>query len=183
MPPLPHVPTLSRRRAVRLGGAGLAATIATGGRRSAKARDQRGLEANKAIVRRVFEEGFNRGSRAALEEVYAPDVVDDGAWARRTPGPAGLPITSDEFQALFPDLVVTVDGAIAEGDLVAARVTWWGAHPPAGVHAVGRTMHVFHIESGRIVAQWSAGWDWLAPYSPSRLSPPANPPVVSLPDR
>ena len=182
MSSLAHVPALSRRRAVRLGSAGLAVTLAAGGQRSITARAETSLEANKAIARRLFEEGFNRRNQAALEELYAPDIVDYGAWARQMPGPAGMPITSDEFQALFPDLFATVDGAIAEEHLVAARVTWRGTHPPAGTHVVGRTMHVFHIEGGQIVAQWSAGWDWLTPYL-QRSSPPGNPLGISSPDR
>ena len=175
MASLAQVPTLSRRRAVHFGSAGVALVLAAGGQRSALAGDQSTLEANKAIARRVFEEGFNRRNLAALEELYAPEFVDRGAWARQMPGPAGMPITTDEFHDLFPDLVATVDGAIAEDDLVATRVTWRGTHPPAGVHMVGRTMHVFHLESGQIVAQWSVGWDWLAPYS-CQSAPPWNSP-------
>ena len=182
MSSLAQVPTLSRRRAVHLGGASLAAILVAGGHQAVTARDQTSLEANKAIARRLFEEGFNHRNQAALEEVYAPDVVDYGAWARQMPGPAGMPISSDEFQALFPDLFVTVDGTIAEGDLVAARVTWRSTHRRPGTHMVGRTMHVFQIESGQIVAQWSVGWDWLAPYR-KQSSPPGNPLAPSSPDR
>lgn len=175
MSTLATISTVSRRRAVRLGSAGLAMALAAGGQRAAAARDQTSLEANKAIARRVFEEGFNQRNVAALEELYAPDVVDYGTWARQMPGPAGMPITSDEFQAMFPDVIVTVEGAIAEDDLVATRVTWRGTHPPAGTHLVGRTMHVFHIDNGRIVAQWSAGWDWLMPYTRKSAPRPTNP--------
>jgi SnoaL-like protein len=33
------------------------------------------LEANKAIVARLIEDGFNRGDLAAVDEVVSPDVV------------------------------------------------------------------------------------------------------------
>lgn len=177
-----QAPTLSRRHAVRLGSVGFAATLAADGRHSATAHVQPRLEANKAIARRVFEEGFNQRSQAAFSEVYAPDCVDYGAPTRRMPGPAGMPITREEFQTLFPDLVASVDGAIAEAHLVAASVTWRGTLPPVAVHVAGRTMHIFHIESDQIVGQWSAGWDWLAP-NLRRPAPPGNPLVVSSPDR
>jgi ketosteroid isomerase-like protein len=179
---LAQVPTLSRRRAVRLGSASLAATLELRGNRSIAAADQPSLEANKDIARRVFEEGFNHRNQAVLQEVYAPDFVDYGTWARQMPGPAGMPITGDEFHALFPDVIATVDGAIAEGNLVAARVTWRGTHPPAGTHLVGQTMHLLQVENGQIVAQWSAGWEWLAPYL-QRLPSPDNPLTVSMCER
>ena len=183
MASLAHVPTLSRRRAVRFGSAGLVATLAAGGHHSVTARDQTSLEANKAIARRVFEDGFNRRNHAALKEVYAPDVVDYGTWARQMPGPAGMPMTSEEFHAVLPEVRATIENTIAEDDLVAARVTWRGTHPPAVTHVVGRTMHVFQIERGQIVAQWSAGWEWLAPYRQRSSPPPSNPLAVSAPDR
>ena len=148
-------------RAVRLGSAGLAATLVLGGSRSVAAADQPSLEANKAVARRVFEEGFNHRNLAVLQAAYAPDFVDYGSWARQMPGPAGMPITSDAFHTLFPDVFATVEDAIAEENLVAARVTWHGTHPPAGTHVVGRTMHLLQMVNGQIVAQWSTGWDWL----------------------
>ena len=178
MSSLIHAPTLSRRRAVRLGSAGLAATLAAGGQRSVAARAETSLEANKAIARRVFEEGFNRRNQAALDEAYAPDYVDYGTWARKMPGPAGMPITTDEFHDLFPDLFVTVDGMIAEEDLVAAQVTWRGTHPPAGTHVVGRTMHLFRIANEQIVEQWSTGWEWLARRGDRPEPRPRNPLTV-----
>jgi predicted SnoaL-like aldol condensation-catalyzing enzyme len=181
MPSLTPGSILSRRRAVRLGSAGLVMAVA-GGQRSAAARDQTSLEANKAIARRVFEDGFNDRNAAALEELYAPDVVDHGTWARQMPGPAGMPITSDEFQALFPDMIVHVESTIAEDDLVATRVAWRGTHPPAGTHHLGRTMHIFRIDTGRIVAQWCTGWDWLTPYIRRSAPRPGNPLAVSSSD-
>ena len=61
---------------------------------------------------------------------------------------------------MAPDVLATVDTLIAEADMVAARVTWRGTHPPAGTHIEGHTMHGFRIEQDHIVEQWSAGWDW-----------------------
>jgi predicted SnoaL-like aldol condensation-catalyzing enzyme len=178
MTSLASVSPLSRRGAVRLGGVGLAATLALSGRRLVAAAEQPSLEANKDVARRLFEEGFNHRNQALLHAAYAPDFVDHGTWVRQMPGPAGMPITSDECHARFPDVFVTVDDAIVEGDLVAARVTWHGTHPPAGTHVVGRTMHFFQMEHGQIVAQWSTGWEWLAPYL-QRSPSPDNPLAVS----
>ena len=155
-------PTLSRRTAVRLGSAGLAAALATQASGSAQARDLSTLEANKAIARRLFDVGVNNGDEALTAALYAPDYVDRDAWARLMPGPAGMPVPLDEFRAAFPDVTVTVDAVVAEEDLVATRETWRGIHPPAGTHVVGRTMHLFRIANGQIVEEWSTGWEWLA---------------------
>ncbi len=175
MASLASAPTLNRRRAVRLGTGGLAAALALRGMRPAEALDRTVLEANKALVRRVFEEAVNGGNVAVLADLYAPDHVDRGAWARQMPRPAGMPLTLDEFRADFPDVHVALEGAIAEGDLVAARATWYGTHPPAGRHAAGRTMHFFRLSNERIVEQWSTGWEWLAQPGPRPAPRPRNP--------
>ncbi len=168
-------PTLNRRTAVRLGSGGLAAALIAREMRSAGAQPRSTLEANKALAHRVFAEAVNGGNAAAIGELYAPDFVDRGAWARQMPGPAGLPLIVDEFHALYPDVYVTVEDAIAEGDFVATRETWRGVHPQAGTHVVGRTMHVFRIVNGQIVEEWSAGWEWLAERGGSSAPRPRNP--------
>ena len=161
MPSLVPASIVNRRTAVRLAGGGLAVALTAGGWRSSQAEENPTLEANKTLVRRLFAEGFDGGNPAVIAALYGGDDVDRGSWARKMPGPAGLPLTIEEFRALFPDITVTVDAAIAEGDLVATRETWRGTHPPAGTHVVGRTMHVFRITNGQIVEQWSVGWDWI----------------------
>jgi predicted SnoaL-like aldol condensation-catalyzing enzyme len=170
---------LTRRHAVRLGGASLAMAIAAREHSAAAANhDQVTLEANKAIARRVLEEAFNSRNGAVIAELYASDYVDRGGAVRQMPGPAGLPLTLDDFQTLVPDVTVSVDAIIAEGDLVSTHATWYGTHPPAGTHVVGRTMHIFRLASGQIVEQWSVGWDWIAARNGRPASRPGNPLIV-----
>ena len=92
-----------------------------------------------------------------------------------------MPLTRDEFDAMFPAVMAKVEATIAEDALIAARVTWHGAHPSAGPYVAGSTMHVFQLDNGLIVAQWSAGWDWLAPHVAHATPHPANPLMVIMP--
>ena len=167
--------TLNRRSAVRVGGGGLAAALATCGPRPTLAADSATLEGNKGIARRVLEEALNGRSAAALDELYATDFVNRGTWTRQLQGPAGLPMKLEEFQTEFPNVTVTVDALVAEGDLVAVRATWYDTHPPAGTHVVGRTMHHFRIVNGQISEQWSVGWDWLTKRDRVPTARPGNP--------
>ena len=73
-------------------------------------------ERNKAVARRVFDEIFNQGKFQVADEIYARDFVNHGLHRD-----AGL----DEDQAAVhwekqacPDLKMTVDLMVAEGDLV-----------------------------------------------------------------
>lgn len=165
----------TRRTAVRIGGGSLAAALSLHVLRSAEAHSLTTLEGNKALVRRVFEEAVNGGNDALIEELYAPDFVDRGTWARQMPGPAGMPLTIAQFHGVFPDVTVAVEMTIAEDDLVATGAIWHGTHPPAGTHVVGRTMHLFRIANEQITEEWSTGWEWLAQRGYQSVSRLPNP--------
>ena len=166
---------VNRRTAACLAGSGFALALAAREPRAVRAADEASLAANKALVHRLFAEGFNGGNSIVFEEIYAADVVDRGEWALRMPGPAGLPIGFDEFRKTLPGVTVTVDAVVAEADLVASRETWRAGHPPTGVHVVGRTMHFFRITNGQIVEQWSMGWDWIVRLDDPQKRKPGNP--------
>ena len=168
-------PLVSRRHALRLGSGSVAAAIGATAWRPAGAQDQPTLATNKALVQRVFTESIMAGNLAIRDELYAPDAVDRGTWARHMPGPAGMPVSLDVFHALVPEVTVTVDLLIAEGDLVATYVTWRAPHPPTGTFALGRTMHGFRVTQGQIVEEWSTGWEWLEQRAAAARARSTNP--------
>src|SRR5690242_4827157 len=83
-------------------------------------------EANKASVRRFYDEVFNKKNRAAIGEFIAPNGVDHAL----PPGlPAGIEGSKQfitMFLTAFPDLHFTVEDLIAEEDKVVARLTTRG---------------------------------------------------------
>lgn len=111
------------------------------------------LEENEALVRRLYEEAWGHGDLAVLNEILADDFIlhipsllratEPGADAS-TPGPAAMGETIERFRSGFPDLQVTVEDLVAEGDTVAARTIWTGAQQASlgafGAPAAGRRM-------------------------------------------
>lgn len=85
-------------------------------------------EANKAVIRRIYEEVFNKGNLAAVDEVIAADYVYNGPGGRNVRGLAGFRELVTAFRAAFPDVCITVENMIAEGDYVAHRVSITGTH-------------------------------------------------------
>ena len=117
-------------------------------------------EDNKTLVRRFYEEGVH--NTALFDELLAPTYV--------LHFPGSPPITGIEqakqlmaaYTSAFPDLQLTTEDMVAEGNKVAIRNTWRGTHqgafqglPPTGKHVTFTGSDVFHVVGGKIVEQWA----------------------------
>jgi steroid delta-isomerase-like uncharacterized protein len=80
---------------------------------------------NASIIRRWFEEVWNRGREQTIDELMAPDAVAHGlADAAQTHrGPAAFKPFWAQLRAAFPDSRFTVDDVVSDGDKAAARWT------------------------------------------------------------
>jgi steroid delta-isomerase-like uncharacterized protein len=120
---------------------------------------------NEVLIRRWFEEVWNQGRAEAIDELFAADGIahglsDDSGNPLR--GPAGFKEFHAKFREAFPDLVVTVEDTIAEGDRIAARCTVRGRHSgdtlgfaatQAPMQITGMT--IVRIKDGKIVEGWN----------------------------
>ena len=80
------------------------------------------VEENIANVRRLNDEVWNKGNLAVVDELIAPDYVFHGPLTE-IKGPEGLKQYIAAMRTAFPDLHMTIEGMVAEGDMVAARYT------------------------------------------------------------
>ncbi len=120
------------------------------------------IEENKAIVRRCNEDVFNKKNVGALDEFLTSNVVHHSL-------PPGVPQDRDGFKqfvsvllAAFPDLHITIEDMIAEGDKVVARATTSGTHKgefigiaPTGKQAKWTEIFIWRIDSGKAVEMWA----------------------------
>lgn len=116
-------------------------------------------EANKAIIRRIYQEAESQGLLAVIDEVYASTFVDT-RHPERGAGPASVKAHITEMRTRFPDLTVTVEHLVAEGDWVVARLTSRGTHrgafagiAPTGKTAMWEGMVMQRLVDGRVVEQ------------------------------
>jgi predicted SnoaL-like aldol condensation-catalyzing enzyme len=88
------------------------------------------LEKNKAVVQRYVDEIQNAHSLDGIESIFAEDFVDHMASSGGLflGGMEGLKRGYAAFLNAFPDLHVTVEDMIAEGDKVVAYKTLSGTH-------------------------------------------------------
>lgn len=128
---------------------------------------------NDALIRRWFEEVWNKGREDAVDEMFAEDGIAHGL-SDDSENPLRGPTAFKEFHAkfceAFPDIVVTVEDTIAEGDKVAARCTVRGKHSGdtlgfAATHAPMEItgMSIVRIRDGKIVEGWN-NFDFMTMY-------------------
>ncbi len=118
-------------------------------------------EDNKALNRRFVEEVINQGNIEAIDELIDPGVVDHAALPGFPTGREGAKQFFAMMRSAFPDLHLTIEDMIAEGDKVVMRSTWSGTHQGEfmGIPATGRRVTVSAIDisrvaDGRIVEHW-----------------------------
>ena len=120
-------------------------------------------EENKAVVRRQEEEIFTQGNLDAADEIYAPNYVGhDPSNPEDIRGLEAAKQAAADYREAFPDLQVTVEDLIAEGDKVAARVRFSGTHQGEldGIAPTGRRVDctgivISRIEGGKIAEDWA----------------------------
>lgn len=118
------------------------------------------LEANKQLARRIPEEIFAEGNLELLDELYAEDAVERNAMGTHQGRPA-IRESYNSFLTAFPDVSQTVENIVAEGDLVAVRITSRGTHTgelgglePTGKEIEVQQMFFARIENEMIIERW-----------------------------
>ncbi len=117
-------------------------------------------ERNKAVVRRVFIDILSQGKYEVAAEIYAKDFVNHDTTK-------DLGVDQDQannrgWRAAFPDLEITVDREIAEGDFVTVLWRAKGTNTGSGngLNATGkktegRGISVFRIADGKLNEEWT----------------------------
>lgn len=115
----------------------------------------------KDTVTRLYDEVFNAARAEVADRLVAPEFVVHGTPHTDLRGPAAIKATDRLLRAAFPDLHVTLDDMIAEGDRVGVRWSMRGTHRGAfmGVPATERRVClqacvIFRIEDGHLAELW-----------------------------
>ena len=138
------------------------------------------IEQNKATVRKFEEEFKNKANHAIVDELMTADYRAHGF------GPvaldrAGMKQLGRSVVTAFPDVHVTIETLLADGDIVVTRCSVKGTHKGTfnGIPATNKPiafaeMHMYKLAGGKIVEQWS-NVDLLAILTQIGAIPPPKP--------
>lgn len=129
-------------------------------------------EQKKAIVRRFFEEVWNNGRFEFIDEMYAENFTLHALWQNTALGGSGETSGKEAAKEVikrwrdgFPDVHISVEDQIVEGDVVTSRHVFSGTNespfqgiPPTGRHGAVSGITMTKVVDGKITDAWTM-WD------------------------
>ncbi|HZU02399.1 MAG TPA: ester cyclase [Ktedonobacteraceae bacterium] len=119
-------------------------------------------EDNKALVNRYFHAAWNQGNPAVIDELFAATFQAHNPAVPNGGSREGFKQFNSVFRSAFPNLRISQDDVIAEGDQVVTRFTVHGTHqgelqgiPPTGKQMTITGIEIVRVSGGKIVEAWS----------------------------
>ena len=116
---------------------------------------------NKTIYRQFIQEVFNKGRLDLIDKLLSESYVYHDAPPGTPNGREGIKQIVPMFRKAFPDLEITIDDQVAEGDKVSSRTTMRGTHkgeifgiPPTGKSVAMTGMTMVRVSDGHLVESW-----------------------------
>lgn len=108
------------------------------------------IQENKELVRRYNEEIWNNHNLEKANEFMGADFLEESIEHVR------------QFLIAFPDVHVTIEDLIAEGDKVVARLVAnatntgpFADHPPTGKKVEIRSIRIYRIANNKFIDTWA----------------------------
>lgn len=131
-------------------------------------------EQYETFIHRWFEEVWNKQSEAAIDEMCAEDVVASGlndAEGNPIRGREGFKTLHRAFISAYPNLKITVEDTISDGDKIAVRCRVSATHTGEGLGVAPTDqpveftgMVIVKLKDGKIVESWNE-FDFMKMYS------------------
>ncbi len=119
-------------------------------------------EESKRDARRYMDELYNKGNTAVVFEMLAANFVYRNPAPPITPDREGLIQEMTMVRTAFPDLKVTVDDVLIEGDKGVMRWTMSGTHEgvfygiaPTHKHVVWSGIAIWRTVDNKLVESWN----------------------------
>jgi predicted ester cyclase len=116
-------------------------------------------EANKALLLKLIEEGFNKGNLSVVDELVSPEMKE-----RQRGSGDGTEGTKEVIKTLrrwFPDFNMHLEDSAEVGDMVWARFRATGTNrgsvmhrPPTGKKMSIDVIDIVRLMNGKIVEHW-----------------------------
>jgi predicted SnoaL-like aldol condensation-catalyzing enzyme len=114
-------------------------------------------EENKAVMRRIVEQVINRKKLAMVDELFSEEYQPHPCRRGCPIGPEHAKRNFSRLHKAFPNLRAAIEAMVAEGDMVAARVTLDGTHLPTGRRTTWSAIVFARFADGKVTEDWRLG--------------------------
>jgi predicted ester cyclase len=111
-------------------------------------------DVNRAAMRRIFDDVINGKNLDAAAELYADEHELHPQASGVGRGAEGMKLAFAGLHEKFPDVRVEMHSLVAEGDLVAVRLTFSGTQAPSGERIVWPEVVFTRFADGKAVESW-----------------------------
>jgi steroid delta-isomerase-like uncharacterized protein len=118
------------------------------------------------IVRRLYDEVWNKGNVKLVDELFTTNYVGNDP-VEPTRGPNGVRDVVTKYRNAFPDCRLEIDQVLPAGDQVVVRWQYSGTHknnfegiPPTGRHVTGPGISIYRFKGDKIEESFD-NWDAL----------------------
>jgi predicted ester cyclase len=113
-----------------------------------------GAEHNKAVMRRIIEEVINHKHLAVVDELFHQEYRLHPSTSVHPWGPEKARRNFSRIHKAFPNLRGTLESIVAEGDMVAIRLTLSGTHLPTDRYAQWPVTVFTRFAGGKVAEDW-----------------------------
>jgi predicted SnoaL-like aldol condensation-catalyzing enzyme len=125
-----------------------------------------GTAENKAVQRRIIDEVINRKNLDFADELFSEEHELHPETPGVGRGPEGMKRAFAGLHEEFPEVRVEIESMVAEGNMVAVRLTFSGTHALIGERATWPEMVFARFSEGKAVDSWEVtdtGRSWDSP--------------------
>ena len=117
--------------------------------------DRESEERNKEIVRAHFDEFVNRKNAAVIRKNMTEDFYDHNGPHDQPTGVAGDQSMMEAMYERYPDIQITIEDMVAEGDKVVCRNQWRATDKETGKRIEFHGFVLWRLENGKIAERWA----------------------------
>ena len=121
--------------------------------------------ADETFIHRWFEEVWNNKREDAIDEMFAEDGIANGLTdpdGNAIRGREGFKKLHRAFVSAYPDMKITVEDTVVQGDKIAARCRVTGSHDGHGIGVAPTNqpveftgMTIIRVKDGKIAEAWN----------------------------
>lgn len=123
--------------------------------------------ASNAAIAKQWYEAFNKKDASIIDKIIGSEWMDIPSPPGTPPGPDGLKTVFVQLTTAFPNLHLTIEDVLQDGDKVVVRSTITGTQqeaffgmPAKGRHLSIQAVDIHEIRNGKIVRTWHTE-DWM----------------------